>query len=62
MKCALCGKELTRDEKGISYKLIGRGSKDCYCLSCLSEKYGAGVDQLKALIEKFREAGCGLFT
>ena len=62
MKCAVCGKELTRDEKGISFKLISRAAKDCRCLQCLSTGYGVTEEQLKALIEKFREAGCSLFN
>ncbi len=62
MKCAVCGKELTRDEKGISFKLISRAAKDCRCLQCLSAGYGVTVEQLKALIEKFRASRCSLFT
>ena len=62
MKCARCGRELTRDEIGISYKLISRAAKDLNCLDCLSKVYGVTVEQLNALIDKFRASGCSLFS
>ena len=62
MRCARCGRELTRDEIGISRKLINRGTKDCCCLDCLSKVYGVTVEQLNALIDKFRASGCSLFN
>lgn len=61
MKCADCGKELERDEKGLSYKLIGRGSPRCYCLGCLGRQFRLTETRLRELIEQFRSAGCTLF-
>lgn len=61
MKCARCEGELSRDERGLSYKLVSRASKSCYCLQCLSAIYGVSTKQLQALIEHFKAAGCTLF-
>ena len=62
MNCAECGAPLTRDETGLSRKLISRGTETFYCLTCLSRKFNVPVSQLEELIERFRQAGCTLFT
>ena len=61
MKCAACGKELARDEKALSYKLIGRAARQCYCLDCLGKEFRLSRTQLESLIVRFRDAGCTLF-
>jgi len=61
MTCGKCGKELTRDEQGISRKLINRAAKVCYCMDCLAEMYKCSVKSLEDLIERYRETGCTLF-
>lgn len=61
MKCADCGKELERDETALTYKLIGRGAKACYCLKCLGGQFCLTEAALKDMIVRFREAGCTLF-
>jgi len=60
--CADCGRELTRDERGLSYKLISRAAEDLYCLSCLSRRFSLTEEELRRLADQFREAGCTLFT
>ena len=61
MKCAQCGAELTRDEVGLSCKLISRTAENCRCLRCLSTLFHIDAEQLQALAEHFRAAGCTLF-
>lgn len=62
MTCAHCGRELTRDETGISRKLINRATQVFYCLDCLSVEYSTDRQTLEDMIERFRRAGCTLFT
>lgn len=61
MKCADCGKELEQIETGLSRKLINRGTSLFYCLDCLSRKFNVKRDELLAMAERFREAGCAFF-
>ncbi len=61
MKCEVCGAELTRDEIGLSRKLLGRASKACRCINCLSAAFRVGVPELQALIDRFKAAGCTMF-
>lgn len=62
MTCAHCGRELTRDETGISRKLISRATRVFYCLDCLSAEYSVDRQVLEDMIERFRRSGCTLFT
>ncbi len=61
MTCADCGKELTRDETGLSRKLISRATSLFYCLDCLEKRFRIPKETLTEMIERFREAGCTLF-
>ena len=58
MNCAQCGKALTRDEEGLSRKLINRGTKVFYCLDQINR---TDRETLLGMIERFRQAGCTLF-
>ena len=60
--CAGCGRELTADERGLTRKLVSRGTDKLYCLPCLGEMFKLSEDQLLELIEHFRAAGCTLFS
>lgn len=60
--CYACGKEkLSRDEIGITKKLLGKNEKKLYCLSCLAESLEATEEELLDKIEEFKEEGCTLF-
>ena len=61
MTCSECGRELTRDETGLSRKLINRATEVFFCLDCLSRKFDLSKEQLTELIEHFRRSGCTLF-
>ncbi len=61
-KCYVCGKEpLSKDEVGLSKKLIDKKTAKFYCLSCLAEYFEVEEEELVAKIEQFKEEGCTLF-
>lgn len=63
MSCAACGREgLTRDEIGLSRKLVNRGTAQAWCLTCLAKRFRVTERQLRDLAQAFRENGCPLFT
>lgn len=60
--CKSCYKEsLTKDEVGISKKLLGEGDDDVLCLDCLAAYLDCSVDNLLDKIEEFKDEGCALF-
>jgi len=61
VKCHDCGQALTRDEIGLSKKLINRGTQTFFCVHCLARNFHVPEDTLRQMIERFREAGCSLF-
>lgn len=61
MNCAACGKPLTRDETGLSRKLINRSTRECFCLDCLGRRFKVTPEQLTEMADHFRKAGCTLF-
>lgn len=61
-KCYECGKEpLTKDEIGLTKKIIDKKAKSFYCLNCLADYLEVTVEELQAKIEEFKEEGCTLF-
>ena len=62
MKCYVCGKSpLSKDEIGITKKLIDKKTADLYCLACLAEYFEVAEEELVAKIEEFKNEGCTLF-
>ncbi len=59
--CCQCGRELTRDEIGLSKKLINRGMTKFFCLFCLADVFSVDPLLLEIKIEQFRAMGCTLF-
>ena len=60
--CRLCGHPpLSKDEIGLTQKLIDRRAKQFYCLPCLAASLGVTVEELLEKIREFKEAGCPLF-
>ena len=60
--CYVCGKNpLSKDEIGLTKKLIDKKSQIFYCLPCLADYLEATPDELLAKIEEFKEEGCTLF-
>ena len=61
-RCYVCGKEnLSKDEIGLTKKLISKESKNFFCLSCLAEQLEVTEQELKDKIEEFKEEGCKSF-
>ena len=60
-KCMKCGRELTYDDIGLHKRLIDRTAAEFMCVGCLSEKFNIPETDLRAMIERFRKAGCTLF-
>jgi uncharacterized protein YlaI len=60
--CYVCGKEnLSKNEIGLTKKLLSRDIKYYYCLDCLAEYLEVDTEFLSEKIEEFKEQGCGLF-
>lgn len=59
--CVRCGAEVTRDEVGLTKKLINRGATEYLCYPCMAAHFRVSVDLLKEKVEHFREMGCMLF-
>lgn len=60
--CYVCGKTpLTKNEIGITKKLIDKKTTTFYCISCLAEYLEVSTEELEAKIEEFKEEGCTLF-
>lgn len=61
-KCYVCGKNpLTKDEIGLTKKLINKKTTSFYCLSCLAEYLEVTEEELLAKVEEFKNEGCTLF-
>lgn len=61
-KCYVCGKTpLSKNEIGLTKKLIDKKTDKFYCLSCLADYLEVTEDELLAKIEEFKEEGCTLF-
>jgi predicted nucleic-acid-binding Zn-ribbon protein len=61
-KCYVCGKEnLSKNEVGLTKKLLGRKVNRFYCIDCLAEHLEVDTELLLEKIEEFKEQGCVLF-
>ncbi|MBQ8954308.1 MAG: hypothetical protein IJ048_09340 [Clostridia bacterium] len=61
MTCARCGRPISRDEAGLTRKLINRAAEDLYCFDCLGGLFHISRDKLQEMADAFRAAGCTLF-
>lgn len=60
--CYVCGKNpLSKDEIGLTKKLIDKKTVNFFCLACLAEQLEVEQEELEAKIEEFKEEGCTLF-
>lgn len=61
-KCYVCGKApLTKNEIGLTKKIIDKNARTFFCLPCLAEYLEVTEEELLAKIEDFKEEGCALF-
>lgn len=60
--CYLCGKEaLSKNEIGLTKKLLDMKSKRFYCLECLAEYLEVDAEFLLVKVEELKEQGCKQF-
>ena len=59
--CKDCGVPLGQDEIALTKKLINRGARQFFCLSCLASHFDVSEEILREKITLFREMGCTLF-
>ena len=58
----MCGIPVTeKDTIGINKKLLGKQTKEFFCMDCLASYLGTTVEDLLEKIEEFKEEGCILF-
>lgn len=61
-KCYVCEKTpLTKNEIGLTKKIIDKKSTTFYCLTCLAEYLEVTEEEVLAKIEEFKNEGCTLF-
>ena len=60
-RCRECGRELTSDEIAVTKKLINRGAREFYCVSCLAKYFEVTEAVIEERIEYFKKTGCTLF-
>ena len=60
--CAYCDKEtLSKNEIGLNKKLIHHQVERMMCMTCLAEYFETTEEELKEMIEGFKQQGCVLF-
>lgn len=60
--CSVCGKEnLSKNEVGLTRKLLNKDARRFYCLACLAEYLEVEADFLLEKVKEFKEQGCKLF-
>ncbi|GHU63467.1 hypothetical protein AGMMS49983_06980 [Clostridia bacterium] len=60
--CYVCGKEaLSKNEIGLTKKLLSRETKIFYCIDCLAGYLEVDTEFLLEKIEEFKSQGCDLF-
>lgn len=61
-KCINCFKTpLSKEEIGITKKILDPNAKEFYCLDCLAQLLDVTTEDLLDKIEEFKEEGCTLF-
>lgn len=61
--CQQCKKEkLSRDEIGLSKKILGRETEVYLCMQCMSRHFGVSEDALNRTISIYKADGCLLFA
>ena len=59
--CSCYKKPLSKDEIGITKKLISPDTKNFYCSDCIADYFECEIEDILDKIEKFKEEGCTLF-
>jgi len=60
--CYVCNKEnLSKNEIGLTKKLLSKDAKIYYCLDCLADYLEVETEFLLEKIEEFKNQGCEFF-
>jgi hypothetical protein len=60
--CYACGKEnLSKNEIGLTKKLLSKNTKVYYCIDCLAEYLEVDTEFLIEKVEEYKAQGCELF-
>lgn len=60
--CAYCGKgKLSKNVIGLNKKLVHLDTERMMCLTCMAGYFETTEDELKGMIEEFKQQGCALF-
>ena len=59
--CSCYKKPLSKDEIGITKKLISPDTKNFYCIDCIADYFECDIEDILDKIETFKEEGCTLF-
>jgi hypothetical protein len=60
--CLICREpSLSKDEIGLSKKMLGRQIESFFCLECLADYLNVTTDELQNKIGEFKNQGCKLF-
>ena len=56
-----CGEVLSKDEIGLTKKLLDMNAKAYFCFRCMAEYLEVEEEFLRAKVEEFKDEGCTLF-
>ena len=60
--CKDCGERITnKDVIACNKKMLGKKTKNYYCLNCMAKEYEVEPDFLWEKIQEWKEQGCALF-
>lgn len=60
--CYTCGKDaLSKNEIGLTKKLLDKDSRHFYCLDCLAEHLDVDTEFLLDRVKEYKEQGCKFF-
>ena len=60
--CYVCNKKaISKNEVGLTKKLLNKNTKCFYCLDCLAEYLEVDTEFLIVKVEEFKEQRCELF-
>ena len=60
-RCIRCGASLTKDDIGLTRKMINRGATEFLCIPCLADHFRLPEEVLREKIREFKAMGCTLF-
>lgn len=61
IQCCCCEESPDKTSIALCKKLLGRGTKRFYCISCLANYLDTTTDELLEKAQEFKDEGCTLF-